>query len=340
MNVLIDINHPAHVHFFKNLYWKLKKEGHEVTVVASKKEINFELLENYNIPFINIGTYGKTLISKLFKLIWLDLKMVLILLRHRPNYVLGVVTIRGAHAGFLFPKTKVLVFTDTEHAKEQIALYKPFADKIFTPDCFTLDLGKKQVRYKGYHELAYTHPKYFEPDPKILREFGVTPKDTFFILRFVSWEATHDVGEKGFTEKTKEKLIKMLEREGRVFITSEAELPSKYEKYKINVSPEKIHHLMYYAKMYIGEGGTMASEAACLGTPAILVNSLTAGTFEELENKYKLLVRTTKGDEIIEIVKKWLNQKNLKKEFQSRRRKLLEDKIDVTVFIYSKLNNI
>jgi len=28
--ILIDINHPAHVHFFKNLYFELIKRGHKV----------------------------------------------------------------------------------------------------------------------------------------------------------------------------------------------------------------------------------------------------------------------------------------------------------------------
>jgi predicted glycosyltransferase len=34
MKVLIDMGHPAHVHFFKNTIWELEKRGHEVKVTA------------------------------------------------------------------------------------------------------------------------------------------------------------------------------------------------------------------------------------------------------------------------------------------------------------------
>lgn len=337
MKVLIDINHPAHVHFFKHLYRKLKESGHDAVVVASKKDVTFSLLEEYDIPYENIGTYGKGLISKLFKLLWLDIKMFLILVKNRPDYVVGISTIRGAHASFFFKETECYVFTDTEHAKEQIYLHKFFADKIYTPSCFHWDLGKKQVRYEGYHELAYLHPKYFTPDKKILEEYGVEEGDEFYLLRFVSWDATHDIGQRGISDNLKERLIKLLSRKGKVFITSESPLPEKFEPYRIRVSPGKIHHLMYYAQMYIGEGGTMASEAAILGVPSLYVSTLVMGYINDLEKKYKLLIRSVDQEQVFDIVKKWLNDNNLKTEWAQKQEEMLEDKVDVTTFIYEQL---
>jgi len=37
-------------------------------------------------------------------------------------------------------------------------LYSPFATAVFTPECSAPTWEKKQVRYAGYHELAYLIP--------------------------------------------------------------------------------------------------------------------------------------------------------------------------------------
>jgi predicted glycosyltransferase len=39
LRVLIDIGHPAHVHFFKNTIWNLEKKGHKVMVVSRDKDV-------------------------------------------------------------------------------------------------------------------------------------------------------------------------------------------------------------------------------------------------------------------------------------------------------------
>ena len=64
-----------------------------------------------------------------------------------------------------------------------------------------IDLGRKQLRYNGQLELAYLHPNYFSPDPSVLDEIGLNEDDTIIFLRFVSWTASHDVGEHGVKRK-------------------------------------------------------------------------------------------------------------------------------------------
>jgi predicted glycosyltransferase len=44
MRILIDIGHPAHVHYFKNAINQLQQRGHAVFVVAREKEVSFRLL--------------------------------------------------------------------------------------------------------------------------------------------------------------------------------------------------------------------------------------------------------------------------------------------------------
>lgn len=139
MKIIIDINHPAHVHFFKNLYFELINGGYEVIVTSTTKEISEVLLNKYNIPFINLGKYRKGLVKKFIDFLFVGLKFIWLSYKIKPDYILSISSARPF--GTLLSKAKFFVFTDTEHAKEQIALYKPFSTKIFTPDCFLDDLG-------------------------------------------------------------------------------------------------------------------------------------------------------------------------------------------------------
>jgi len=192
---------------------------------------------------------------------------------------------------------------------------------------------EKQIRYNGYHELAHLHPNYFTPNPAVLDELGLGKDDTFIILRFVSWTASHDIGQHGIRDMTA--LVRELERYGQVFITSEGRLDGGLAKYQIKVAPEKMHDLLYYASLYAGEGATMASEAAVLGTPSIYVSSLvgTMGNFIELERKYGLVFNYSDPDKTMNKAAELIQEPDLKKEWKKKREQLLEDKIDVTAFM-------
>ncbi|MAJ05444.1 MAG: hypothetical protein CL827_01100 [Crocinitomicaceae bacterium] len=331
MRVLIDINHPGHVHLFKNLYFELKKRNVFVLVTATHKDVATLLLQKYDIPFIDLGTYGKSKISKILQLPIKSLQLAYITWKHKIDCLFGV-SFRVAHAGFL-TKRESFVFDDTEHAKQEIFLYKYFATKILTPDCFEKDLGEKHIKYNGYHELAYLHPDHFKPNLETLKEINLKENDIFFVLRFVSWDAGHDVGQYGISIESKRKLIELLEKKGRVIISSEGELVGEFEKYRMIICPTKIHDLLYYSSLFVGEGATMASECAVLGTPCIYVNSLDAGTLKD-QVKYGLLTSLRSDKNLIAITQKKMNDLNGEKEkCRTNSKKILNEKIDVTKFM-------
>lgn len=334
MKIVVDINHPSDVHLFKNFIWEMKKKGHEVLIIATEKDVALSLLDNYGFDYINLGSYGKSLIKKLINIPILDLKMYLKVKEFNPDIFIGLGSIRAAHVSFLLHK-KCIIFEDTEHSTEQIKLYLPFVTAVCTPFCFKGDLGKKQIRYNGSHELAYLHPNYFKPNPKVLYELGLNENDPYIIVRFVSWDASHDVGQSGIYNK--KDLVKMLEQYRRVFITSEAKLDSELEKYRLRISPDKLHDLLYYATLYIGEGATTASECAVLGTHAIYVNTLRLGYLDEEEEKYDLVYNFSTQDDIEKKVYdktlELLKNHNLREDGKKKRDKLLKDKIDVTAFM-------
>ncbi|MCD4744908.1 MAG: DUF354 domain-containing protein, partial [Bacteroidales bacterium] len=270
IKVLIDINHPAHVHLFKNFAWEMQKKGHKILFTTRDKECTIQLLEYYKFDFISFGKHYKKKLGKIFGLFKFNLLLILTSIKFKPDIFLSHGSIYAAHTAFLLRKLNI-AFEDTGN-KEQVRLYKPFTKFIFTSNVFEQNYGIKQIRYNAYHELAYLHPKYFKPDETIFSLLDLKKYQPYVIIRFVSWDASHDKGQAGIGLENKIELIKNLSSIIKVFISSEEELPENLKKYQIKISPEKIHDAIAFSSIFIGEGATMASECAVLGTPAIYIN--------------------------------------------------------------------
>ncbi|KQC11980.1 MAG: hypothetical protein APR54_10240 [Candidatus Cloacimonas sp. SDB] len=339
MKICIDIGHPGHVHFFKNFIWKMKEKGHDILVTASVKEVTLDLLDAYHIEYtISCRRYSG--FKQAYELVHRDIQLYKIAKKFKPDILMGINNTIAAHVSKL-TNSKSIIFTDTEHAKIANAITFPFSDVICTPNCYRDSIGPKQIHYNGYHEIAYLHPNHFTPNPAVLTELDLTEDDPFIIVRFVSWEASHDVGQHGLCDKVG--LVKALEQYGRVLITSERALPPELQPYQIGVSPEKIHDLMYYATLLYGESATMASECAVLGTHAIFCDFAGRGYTDEEERKYDL-VYNFKLDESsqkksIEMAVMLLQDPDLKEKGREKQKHLLKDKIDVTAFMVWFIEN-
>ncbi|WP_406657745.1 DUF354 domain-containing protein [Methanolobus sp. ZRKC2] len=337
MRVLIDIGHPAHVHFFKNIVLGLERNGHKVLVTAREKDVTVNLLESYGIKYEVLSKIGFGKGNLIREWVSRDIKLLKIAKKFDPDLLIGVLNPCVAHVAWLMGKQS-FIFTDTEHAKLANHVTLPFAHKVFTPSSYVRDLGDKQIRYNGFHELAYLSPDYFEPDPDFLSELNLDKDDRIIVLRFVSWGASHDVGHHGITNKLE--IVQELEKYGKVFITAEQELDSSLEKYRICVSPEKLHDLLYNASLYLGEGGTTAVESAILGTPSIYVSSLvgTMGNFTELETKYEMMHCFDDSKEALQKAIDILSNPDAKKQWDVKKDRLIRDKIDVNEFIMSHID--
>jgi len=336
MKVFVKIGHPGHVHLFKNLIWILENRGHEVKIAAKDRGIIFKLLDTYGFTYEKFDRHRDSLHSKALGFVTREFKILKMVREFKPDISVAMGPIPLAHVSKLLNKP-CISFTDTEHDRFERLLSDPFVSAICTPSCFKKDLGKKQVRYNGYHELAYLHPNYFKPDSGVLDELGLSRDDKFIIMRFVSWRASHDVGHSGLTLEIKRRAVKEFGKYGQVFITSESPLPSEFEKYRINVSPEKIHNLMYYATLLYGESATMTSECAVLGTHAIFCDFAGRGYTDEQEEKYGLvfnfkLDEESQGESLEKAVE-LLRENNLKKKGNKKRERLLSEKIDVTAWM-------
>ena len=336
MHIFIDIGHPAHVHYFKNLIKIMKKEHKaSFTVTSRNKEMAHSLLKSNDIPFVDRGKGKDGIIGKLLYLVKADFQIFRIARRKKPTLFLSFGSPYLSQVSFLMGLPSITI-DDTESASLGQMFYKPFSKLILSPTTFYKDFGKKHVKFNSYMELSYLHPNYFNPDESIHKDLGLEKGEVYSILRFVKWKALHDLGHNGISNTNKILIVQELLKYGKVFISSEGELPVEIEKYRIKIAHEKIHSVLYFAKLFYGESATMASESAVLGTPAIYLDNNGRGYTDEQESKYGIVSNfneSTDGQEkSIKRANEIMNAYN-QSEWDSKRERLLNDKIDVTKFL-------
>lgn len=341
MRILVEILHPAHVHFFRNAIGVWRDRGAEVRVLSRKKECANALLEAYGIPYRSISSIGRRKISLAAELPVRAGRMWRVCRRFKPDVLAGIMGVTIAPVGRLIRKPAV-VFYDTENAALTNRFVYPLAHSVCTPDCYRGRVRGRHVSYPGYHELAYLHPNRFTPDADVPRRLGIDPESAFFIVRLVSWQASHDVGESGLPAPFVERIVQRLEPYGRVLLSSEKPLPPHLEPHRFACPPETIHHFLAFARLVIGESATMASEAAVLGTPAFFISDTGRGYTDEQEKRYGLVFNFRRRDEnrILDKLDELLEIPDLKSEFKPGQQSLLNDKIDTTAWLLDYIDSV
>jgi predicted glycosyltransferase len=329
---------------FKNLIYKLENSGHAVKITINTKDILEDLIIESGIPYENILVKRRKKNTKLTALLTL-LKKDILLFRKIANKKYDILIgteFALTHVGFLLRKT-VLTFTedDADVIKDAARIALPFTTKIVAPN--VCNLGKfenKKIGYDGYQKLAYLHPNFFTPNPEVLDQ--IDHKD-FFLIRLSSLNAYHDRDIVGFNENDLIKIIKKLEPHGKVFISSEKELPKDLAKYNLKTSISQLHQVLYFAKMLICDSQSTAVESAILGTPSIRYNSFAGriSVLEELEHKYGLTfgIAPPAIDEVFNAIDKVLEVSD-PAVWDRKRDAMLKDKIDVIDFWFDTITSI
>jgi uncharacterized protein len=332
MRVLFDIVHPAHVHFFKHMIWELERRGHQTRIVAREKDVTTALLERLGFRYETVGRSGK---KSLFGMGGELLRRDLVLARVARSFKPDVIVTRnpaGAQTGRLLGIPSIFDTDDGRAAGIHFWSAAPFAHVITTPDCTDEDYGRRHVKYPGYKQTAYLHPNHFKPDQSVLEALGVKPGERYFIVRFVAMVASHDLGEGGLPVEAKRQLIEKLQARGRVFLSSEDELPPDLAKLKFPLPPDKLHDALSFADLLVGDSQTVAAEAAVLGTPSLRVSSWTGrlAYLTELETRYGLTFayQPTRAAELMAHVDRWIAEPSLRASLAPSHQRLLADKVD------------
>jgi predicted glycosyltransferase len=289
MRILVLANTPAHVHLYRNAVDRLERAGHDVLVLTREYACTTDLLEYFGLPYRVYGEHDTSGYSKLrfarelggqFRSIATET------LRFGPDVVFG----RGPYAAFAgtLSRTPVVLVLDDEPGDFNHAVSRPFADCILSPAVTRRDLGDDHYTFDGFKECAYLHPAVFEPNADVRESLGVGSDEPYVLVRFNALDALHDAGLEGFRPEQRRDLIERLSEAATVLVSDEGDdvdlgsLPAR----EYDHHPARIHDAMSEAALLVADTGTMATEAALLGTPALRYRGTDDheyGEFRELE---------------------------------------------------------
>ena len=266
-----------------------------------------------------------------------NLKLLRFCIRHRPDWMAGT-SAEIAHVGFLL-RIPSYVFSEDDYSviSTFAKVTYPFATHVVSPDgCNNGKWNNKTIRYRGYHKLAYLHPNRFAADASIVDQY-FPHSVPYFIIRLAQLNAHHDDDARGISNAFMHRLIEILKRHGRVYITSEREVPDEFAAHLLRINPLHIHHVMSFASLYIGDSQSMAVEAAMLGTPNIRISSFSGkiSVLEELEHTYHLTtgIQPNEEERILTTIQEMVQNPEIRPAYQQRRQNMLRDKIDVTAWL-------
>jgi predicted glycosyltransferase len=337
MRLLVDILHPAHVHVFGALAKELGARGHEVKFTLRDKDVARELLDQHGIAYelLSRQRQGMGLFGEFVQR---SARLWQVAAAFRPHFLAGVmgpsITAVGRLRRVLArDPARIAVFYNTEIAWRTNTVVYPLADYVCTPDAYWGKVHGNHVTYPGYHELTYLHPHRFTPDPEVPKRHGIDITSPYFLLRFVSYKSSHDLGVDGLTTTQKVALVRTLEEFGRVYISSESSLPPELEPNKLKIPASDLHQVMAFARMLVGESATMASESAVLGVTAFYISPFGRGFTDDQERRYQL-VHNFNGARFradwLALVRQLAGDPELVTRARAAQQRMLREKTDVT----------
>ncbi|MFR9535421.1 MAG: DUF354 domain-containing protein [Rikenellaceae bacterium] len=309
------------------------------------KDVLEDLARESGLPYYNIlpEAHRRSKFGIFCDMLLRDFRILRFALKHDIDLLTGT-PVEVAHVGWLLRQK--CVNTEEDDAAV-IPLYGKaiglFLKTMLSPRvCQNGGYENRTIKYESYHELAYLHPNHFVADVNIVERYFSTQRP-YFVLRFTKLTAYHDDGITGITTSVAERVIEILKPYGDIYITSERELESQFERYRIKINPSDIHHVIAFADLCIGDGQTMAAEAGVLGVPFVRYNDFVdrIGYLNELESVYNLGygVKTDEAERLYNVIKELLAMPNRREIFQKRREKMLSEKIDYAQFLTWFLEN-
>jgi predicted glycosyltransferase len=338
--ILFEIAHPATVHLFRNAIRELQQEDHRVVVTSREKDVTTELLDIYGIDHQVLSTRAQSIYTLPIEWVQREFRMVRLVRRVDPDVIVSEISPAAAHAAAIVG-TNAVQFSDTDTAPWLVGecTYR-FVDRVYTPTCYQRNLGEKQRRYPGYHELAYLHPRRFTPNQQIVDRFRSDGRP-LVVLRLVSWEAHHDAGESGLHDPVA--VVHELEAMGaNVIVSTENDCPPEITDRVYDLPPQHMHDLLYAADLFVGESATMATESAVLGTPAVYTATVGMGYVAEIADRYKLIETIDPDEEppgqVLETIQTKLADDRT--DWDARRRALLNENEDTTDIILEAITEL
>jgi len=321
-----DVVTPKSVMFFRPIIEVLQERGNEVIITTRSSEgyiETIELLRLYNLDYYDKGEFGGGNLkdklnaslnrqSELMDIIsHLEIEKLICLCSvdaNRIAYGLGIPIINF----YDIPLSDYR--TDFKKALPQARLTLPLSDKVLKPFVVPDEIFLRfSLEQDQIYEYQFIDPllwlKDFVPDYEyvqdIFKKYKIDKEKPFIVIREEEYKSSYVNKKYPFLYET----IVKLKHELDVNIIFIPRYESDYLKIEFPdcyVLEEKIvvQHLLYYANLFIGGGGTLNTEACFLGTPTISTRSFISHYDKYLIDK-GLMVWVNNCEDLINTAKKY-----------------------------------
>lgn len=320
--IWFDLVTPKSVMFFKPFIEAIKMRGNDVLVTAREgqgyTEV-VELLKLYDIHFFNRGFFGgANLEDKLKASIHRQLNLMEFVSEYNIEKLVCLCSVDANRVAFGLGIPIVNFYdiplsdhrTDFKKALPQARLTLPLSSRAFHPYMVPREIferfGLEEDQIFTYYFLdVMAWLKDFKPDKKyflaLLNEYNLYPDKPTIVVREEEYKASYVKKKYPFLYEglhiLKEKIecnIILIPRYEPEYLKEQFPYASILEKKIV------VQHLLAYADLFIGGGGTLNSEACYFGTPTISTRSFVSHYDKLLINK-GLMEKADTASELVKI---------------------------------------
>ena len=333
--IVFSISHTAHLNLFKNLIEHFNKQKkYDVFVVGLNRGKLPQIIEN-ELSFIKkISILGSWKPNKYYIVIFTNIfrifTMFFYYLKKKPDVIVSSGGVNLSIPARLL-KIPVLEFCDDPDRKFNLKLETFFCTRKYYPPI--IKPTKKISVYNALKQWAYLAPSVFSPNIKILSDYNLQPENYLFIREVSNKSLNYSQQEDAVISK----ISKYLSNYKVLISLEDKSLRNKYPNDWILLDePVKdIHSLIYFSKLLISSGDSMAREGSLLGVPSIYVGSREMGANSILVHK-NLLFKINVEDSL-PLIEKILSNEIKYPQQQDIRNSLSSEWIDLNKYMLNEI---
>ena len=272
MHVVVDITHPCDINFFRVVTGRWKHDGHEVRLVYLDRG-KVPALVAHEYPEFRAEQVGKHVASRLGLYLQTgllrELQLWQTLRGWKVDAVVGFPGFQTALVAKALGAKSLGIYDDPEH-RPNMVLARLLCDVLILPESLG-ETGRNVRTMKALKEWAHLSPRYFTPNPGVLEEYGLAPKSYVFV-REVEPRSLNYMGQTD--QVVRAAYDGGLKNERVVLSLEDKSRRSVFSGWTVLEEPvSDIASLMYFAKLVVSSGDSMAREGAQLGVPSIYAGS-------------------------------------------------------------------
>jgi predicted glycosyltransferase len=346
MHIGIAIRHPEHVYFYRHPVRVLESQGYDVSLYVREFRHTTALLDAFGLPYRLLGTEPASTTELLRGHLAYERRLFTAARRDSVDLLSAV---GGRAITHLAPLLRVpsVVFADWDPSATD-AIVARLADRVCTPSFLRGEYGPRQRVYNGLHELSYLHPTRFQPQMTPSAESARTPaaengeepppvrgdgsatalgeprphrttEETTAVVAFSAETAA---------EPWADQVVTALSDHGAVHVPDES-WPRDHPEVTERIPPLAEHDSLARAGVCVTDLGTVATEAAVLGTPPVYVGDAPPRRCQFLATDYQL-VHLTGQEDVATAAVEPLTDDWAEQRWRQHHQALLSESTDVT----------